>query len=84
LLAARAKNIEPERIKNFLLKKDKGGIAGRAAEYAALRKAKKQAKRKTSGKAAKLSVPHKNSPQKKGNNARRGSDLQQNRNNEWD
>jgi hypothetical protein len=84
LLAARAKNIEPERIKNFLLKKDKGGIAGRAAEYAVLREAKKQAKRKTSGKAAKLSVPHKKSPQKKGNNARPGSDLQQNRNNEWD
>jgi hypothetical protein len=66
------------------LKKDKGGIAGRAAEYAVLREAKKQAKRKTSGKAAKLSVPHKKSPQKKGNNARPGSDLQQNRNNEWD
>jgi hypothetical protein len=56
LLAARANNIEPERIKNFLLKKNKGGIAGRAAQYAELRKAKKRGKRNKSAKAGKLSV----------------------------
>ena len=56
LLAARANNIEPERIKNFLLKKNKGGIAGRAAQYAELRKAKKRGKINKSAKAGKLSV----------------------------
>ena len=56
LLAARAKNIAPEGIKNFLLKENMGGIAGRAAEYAELRKAKKRGKRNKSGKAGKLSV----------------------------
>jgi hypothetical protein len=56
LLAAREKNIEPERIKKFLLKKDKSGIAGRAAEYAELRKAKKLRKGNKFGKSGKLFV----------------------------
>ncbi len=44
LLNARVNNIEPEKIATFLLKENKGGLAGRAAEYAEHRKAKNEEK----------------------------------------
>ena len=46
LLAAKANGIEPERLKSFLLEEDKGGIAGRATEYAESKKSKKAGKGK--------------------------------------
>ena len=84
LLAARANGIEPESLKSFLLQENKGGIAGRATEYAELREAKKQGKGKKSGNAGKLSVAQKTSPQKSGDSALRSSSLQKNDNDEWD
>jgi hypothetical protein len=69
LLFARENKIEPKKIPNFLLEKNKGGIAGRAAEYAALRKARKKGKSRKSGKPTKALTPYKTSPKGTGSNA---------------